>query len=134
MSISVSQANGVKTTKINDNGQKFEIVESEADGITVKLTKSYGPDDIEQLKEDYPDLFMHISAFPTETEGGTVELQINVVNKHTAQNADELKEKHPEAFEVYEKYGKQNAVGPRVILGGGRIELLPQIELKIETD
>lgn len=137
MSISVSQANGVKTTKINDNGQKFEIVESEADGITVKLTKSYGPDDIEQLKEDYPDLFMHVSAFPTETEGATVELHVNLVKKHTAKNVEELKEKHPEAFEVYEKYSKQNAFGGVRVIGGGglqRIELLPQIELKIEQE
>ena len=136
MSISVSQANGVKTTKIDDNGKKFEIVESEADGITIKLTKSYGPDDIEQLKEDYPDLFMHFSSFPKETEGATVELQINLVKKHTAKNVEELKEKHPEAFAVYEKYSKQNAFGGIRVIGGGiqRIELLPQIELKIEKE
>ena len=136
MSISVSQENGVKTTKVNDNGKRFEIVESEADGITVKLTKSYGPDDVEQLKEDYPDLFMHFSSFPKETEGATVELQVNLVKKYTAKNVEELKEKHPEAFAVYEKYSKQNAIGGIRVIGGGvqRIELLPQIELKIEKE
>jgi hypothetical protein len=107
MSISVTNVNGVKTTKINDNGQKFEFVESNEDGIVVKLTKSYGPDDLEALKEDYPDLAMHVTSFPTETEGAQVELQVNLLKEYKAQNVEQLEKESPEAFKVFEKYTKQ---------------------------
>ena len=115
-SISVSNVNGVKTTKVNDQGKKYEIIESEEEGIKVKFTKVYGPKDAEKLKEDYPDLFMHLSSFPTETEGATVELNIQIVREVQAQNSEELEKNHPDAFAIYKKYNHQ---GGRIRFGGG---------------
>lgn len=126
ISISISNANGVKTTKVNDNGRKFTIIESEADGITVKMTKHYGPEDHEKLQQDYPDLFMHIQSFPTETEGATVELNINILTEHTAQNVEELKKDHAEAFKVYEKYTKRGVGGGPAIRRLRRAVPLPE--------
>ena len=131
ISISSSTTNGVKTTNIVDNGKKAKIVESDEDGIAITLRKSYGPEDKEQLKKDHPGVFMHLTAFPTQSDDGDeIELQINIKKTYKAQNADELKEKYPKAFAAYKKYSKGLVHFGARPFGGIRLLDVPRIEIK----
>ncbi len=115
-SFSVTDQNGVKTTRVNDNGKKMEIVEDPASGIICKVTKTYGPNDLAKLEEEQPELFMHLSAIPKTIGEAQVEINIGVTSTYTAADKDELKTKHPEVYKLYAKYTKQGAVG-RIHLG-----------------
>lgn len=120
-SMSVSEANGVRTVNVNENGKKFVIKES-SEGIEVSFVKTYGPDDMEELKTDHPDLHMHVVSFPSTTQDGTVSLTINVEVNRDAPDAETLKAEHPEAFKIYEKYSQ---AGNGIQIRGG-LELAPE--------
>ena len=115
-SFSVTDQNGVKTTRVNDNGKKMEIVEDPASGITCKVTKNYGPNDLAKLEDEQPELFMHLSAIPKTVGESQVEINVGVTTTYTATDKDELETKHPEVYKLYAKYTKESAVG-RIHLG-----------------
>ena len=123
-SISVSEVDGVRTTKVNENGRQF-VIQQSADSIEVTYAKVYGPDDLEALQQDHPDLYMHVTSFPKQSQGADVELSISLKTTRQAANAEELKEKFPEAFAIYEKYGQQRGLGIRI--DAGAMELAPRL-------
>ena len=141
-SVSVSSENGVKTTRVTENGKKYVIRQGE-DLIEVEFENTYGPNDMEKLKEKHPDLHMHVTSFPKSTQGSTVELTVAVKEKVKAENESELKEKNAKAFEIFEKFtkggGRLRAVPfGRIDLGGidlgaRRIEIAPKI-IELEKD
>lgn len=124
-SISVSNVNGVKTVTVNESGKQYVIKES-TEEVEVAFVKAYGPDDLEQLQEDYPDLHMHVVSFPSSTQDGEVSLTINVKVVRKAADAEALKAEHPDAYEIYEKYANQQG-GIRI--RGGGIEAIPRVML-----
>lgn len=124
-SISVSNENGLKTTRVTENGKKYVIREGE-ELIEVEFANTYGPNDMEKLKEKHPDLHMHVTSFPKKSGDLSVELTISVKEKVSAENESELKEKSEAAFKLFEKYTKNGTLLiPRVkgIDLGGRIDL-----------
>ena len=134
-SVSVRNVDGVKTTDVTENGKKYLI--REGDGfVEIEFAKTYGPKDLDELKENHPDLYMHVTSFPKMSGDGKVELTIAVKEIAKAETADELKEKNPEAFALFEKYTKQNGLGAFRFGGARRIDFAPKmIELKdLEKD
>lgn len=127
-SVSVTNENGVKTTQMIENGEKYIVRESDA-GIEVEFAQAYGPNDLDKLKEKHPDLHMHVTSFPKTTGNSAVELTVSVKEKVSAKDESELKEKSPEAFAVFKKCtGKEGVVGGLRIIEAdgvdfGKIEL-----------
>lgn len=127
-SISVSNENGIKTTRVSENGKKYVIRQGDA-LVEVEFAHTYGPDDMEELKEKHPDLHMHVTSFPRKSGESKVELTVSVKEKVSAENESELKEKSEAAYKVFEKYTKKGAargirVGP----------FAPKIELDLDLD
>lgn len=124
-SVSVTNENGMKVTRVTENGKKFVIREGD-ELIEVEFANTYGPNDMEKLKEKHPDLHMHVTSFPSKSGDSKVELTVSVKEKVSAENESALKEKSEAAYEVFEKYTKKGAAGlaPRII---GR-------EIDIEAD
>lgn len=118
-SISVSNQDGVKTTNVTENGKKYVIRESD-ELVSVSFDRTYGPDDMDKLKEQHPDLHMHVTSFPKSTGGAEVSLTISVKVKAEAADVTELAEKHPDAHKIYTRFTKQQGI-PKVLFGGGRL-------------
>lgn len=123
-SVSVTNENGVKTTRVVENGKKFVIREGQ-DSIEVEFANTYGPNDMEKLKEKHPDLHMHVTSFPKTSGNAKVELTISVKEKVKAKDPSELQEKSEAAYKIYEKYSKKNG---GIRFGGGVIELGGEIK------
>ncbi len=103
--VQMSVENGVTTIHATENGVKTYILEDPANGIVVKITRQYGPEQMDQLMEEHPDLYMSAKDFPTQTENAeAVEITVGVTREFAAPSAEALKEKHPEAFQVYTQY------------------------------
>lgn len=129
-SVSVRNVDGVKTTDVTENGKKYLIREGD-DFVEIEFAKTYGPKDLDKLKQNHPDLYMHVTSFPKTSGDGKVELTISVKEVAKAETAEELKEKNPEAFALFEKFTKQNGLGMIRFGGGRRIDFAPKmIELK----
>jgi hypothetical protein len=109
-SFSFTNENGVKTTKVADGTNRMTIIEDPASGITCKVTKTYGPDDLAKLEEEQPELFMHLSAIPKTVGESQIEINVGVTSTYTAADPDELKSKHPEVYKLYNKYTKEQGV------------------------
>ena len=103
-SVSVTKKFGVTTTKISRDGKNYTFIE-DADGLAVEFVASYTKADAEKIKEEHPDLYMHLMAFPDDSEGNEVSLVINVKKRYEADSRDDLKSKHPELSEILEKSG-----------------------------
>ena len=99
----------------------------------MRVTRQYGPDDRDLLMEKHPDLYMSAKDFPATTEGAeAVEVTIGVTQKIEVAAVDELKLKHPEAYQSYLKYTQSNN-GMRIFRGRfGDAILTP--EIRIDTD
>lgn len=110
-SISITNENGVKTTKVADGTNRMTIIEDPASGITCKVTKYYGPDDLDKLEEEQPELFMHLSSIPKTINDSQIELNVGVTSSYTAADKAELKSKHPDIYKLYNKYTKAQNIG-----------------------
>ena len=110
-SFSFTNENGVKTTKVADGTNRMTIVEDPASGITCKVTKTYGPNDLAKLEDEQPELFMHLSAIPKTVGESQIEISVGVTSTYTAADKDELKAKHPDVYKLYNKYTKEQGVG-----------------------
>lgn len=108
-SYQVSEVDGIKTTNVVEDGKRFKIVES-PDEISVTYVKTYGPNDFDKLKEDHPDLFMHVSAFPARSGDAKISLTISAETTRTAKSADELEQRFPEAYAVFKRLKEANHV------------------------
>lgn len=127
LSIQSTTRDGVRTIKANDNGKKTEIVIDAEGFITVKHTRQYGPDDMEQLEKTHPDLIMHLQAIPKESGNHKVEVSLNITTDYDAENEADLKERHPEIFELYEKYTKSGSIGGTLSIEMPRLILPPRM-------
>jgi hypothetical protein len=153
-SISVSNVNGVKTTKIRAGLARMELTEDPASGVTCKLTKVYGPEDLKKLEDEQPELFMHLSAIPKTIGESEIEINVGVTTTYHAADMDELKAKHPEVYEQFEKYVGQGdserlgglrflrplrlRVGPEgggiEVFGGAEVEVMPEDDEPMSDD
>ncbi len=132
MSMSTTIENGVKKIRVTENGVKTYIEEDE-NGIVLKITRRYGPEQMDILMEEHPGLYMAMKDFPTEVEDAEeIEVSVGVTKKYEAANAEELEEKHPEVFKSYQKYTSGNSGGFRSIRGIGRRGLVPEIRIAPE--
>ncbi|MCP4082428.1 MAG: hypothetical protein GY819_09675 [Planctomycetaceae bacterium] len=133
VAVQVTLENGIKKTRAEENGIKTYIEELVEGGILMRVTRQYGPDDRDLLMEKHPDLYMSAKDFPATTEGAErVEVTIGVTQKIEVASIDELKLKHPEAYQSYLKYTQPNN-GMRILRGRfGDAILTP--EIRIDTD
>lgn len=132
-SVSMTIENGVKKITASENGVKTYIEEGEG-GIIVKVTRRYGPEQMDILEEEHPGLYMAMKDFPTEVDDAEeVEVSVGVTKKYEAANAEELKENHPEIFKTYEKYSNGNSGALRLFRGrlGGDM-LIPELRITPE--
>jgi hypothetical protein len=113
--VSHTDPNGVKTTKVVDGLKKMTIIEDPASGITCKVTKTYGPEDLSILEKEQPELYMHLTAIPKTIGDNQIEVNVGVTTTYAAADKAELKAKHPDVYKMYTKYTK-NAL--RVGVGG----------------
>lgn len=139
-SISVSVANGIKRIDAVENGLKARIEEdTEYGSITMTITRTYGPDDLEDLMHTQPELYMHLKAMPTEVGDSTFEISVGVTKKYEADDAEDLEERFPEAHEVYKKFSDPKAaqipqlrINPRMIRPAAPVR--PAIPVEIDPD
>lgn len=132
-SYSVSTVNGVKTTRVVDPAIRMTIIEDPASGITCKVTKAYGLDDMAKIEEEQPELFMHLSAIPKTIGEAEVEVHVHVTNTYTAADDSELKAKHPEIHKLFKKYTSDDAM-PRMHFRIGRPLDLAFPRMRPESD
>ena len=130
MSVSKSVRNGVTTINARSDGERCEIVDDPDNGITVKLTQRYGPDQAEEIAEEFPGLYMHLKSIPSNVDGAEVDVHVDVTRTFEAADKEELQEQHPMAFEAYEKYS-QSANGIPGRLGGFGGLALPDVDFDI---
>ncbi|MEC9091070.1 MAG: hypothetical protein VX438_00080 [Planctomycetota bacterium] len=138
-SVSVTSANGIKTTRVVENGKKYVIRQGE-NLVEVEFSHTYGPGDLEELKEKHPDLHMHVTSFPRKSGESTVEISVSVKEMVSAENESLLQEKSEVAYKIFEKYTKKEAgrggrpvpFAPKIELGG--IELGAEIPLAIDLE
>ena len=116
-SISVTNRDGVKTTNVNENGKKYLIREGQ-DFVEVEYGKTYGPNDMEALKEKHPELFMHVTAFPKKTGDAKVALHIEIQESAKSDSVEKLQEEHPDAYAIYKKFTKGGGAAFGAIRGG----------------
>ena len=130
---------GVTTIKATEkDGKKVTIVDDPDNGITVKITKRYSPENADELEKSMPGLYMHLKSIPKTSDNAKVEVHVDVTRDFEADDKEDLKNKHPEIFKVYDKYSKGGA--GRMGLGGVRgmrmirpMEIRPlEMEMKIE--
>ncbi len=136
-SIQKTVRDGVTTIKVTEkDGNKVTIVDDPDNGITVKMTKRYGPENADKLEKSMPGLYMHLKSIPKTANKAKIEVHVDVTKDYEADDKEDLKNKHPEVFKVYEKYTKGGG-GGAFRLGRGRImrpiEIRPlDIEMKID--
>jgi len=131
MRVQMSLENGVKKIRAEEAGVKTYIEESLETGILVRITRQYGPDQMDELRDKHPGLYMSVKDFPSKTESeATVEVTIGVTEKFEAADAKELEANHPEIFKAYEKYSNGNS-DIRIFRGrfGGDL-LMPEIRIQ----
>ena len=134
-SFSVTDQNGVKTTRVvDDRGKRIEIVEDPASGITCKVTKNYGPKDLAKLEDEQPELFMHLSAIPKTVDNSQVEISVGVTTTYSAADKDELESKHPDVFKLYAKYTDEKMVPRMPMRRALRLRLGPDGGALLERD
>lgn len=103
-SVSMTEENGVRKITGQENGLKAYIEEVPGGEITIKVTRQYTRDQIEEISELEPELYMHLNSIPERTDTAEIEITVGISRTYTADDADDLKEKHPEAFEAYETF------------------------------
>lgn len=103
-SVSMTEENGVRKITGQENGLKVYIEENPGGDLTIKVTRQYTLDQLEEIGELEPELYMHLSSIPRQTDTAEIELTVGITRTYTAESADDLKEKHPDAFEAYEKF------------------------------
>ena len=118
--ISISVVNGVKTIDVVEVGLKVHIEDDPNTGIRMRITRHYGPQDIESLVDSQPELYMHLKAMPTEVGDAKIEISVGVTREYEADNADDLAERYPEAHDLYQKYSSAQAPDLR-----RRLEIMP---------
>jgi hypothetical protein len=128
-SISVSEVNGVRVTKVVDNGQKYLFEDDPASGLTCTVTKRYSSEDLATLEKEQPELNMHLAAIPKTIGNSTIEVYVDVATTYKAADENELEEKYPEVHQLYKKYTKMSRGGLHLnldALGPMRIDVAPR--------
>lgn len=127
-SVSVSVNNGVKTIKGKSGTEKVEIVEDPDNGIKVKLTERYGPDDADKIEKSMPGLYMHLKSIPKTVDNAKVDVLVDVTREYEADDKKDLENKHPEVYKVYKKYTENRTAGFRMGRPGAfRVIEMPRV-------
>jgi hypothetical protein len=131
ISVRMSVENGVRKIHAEEDGVRTVIDEDPSGHIVVRITRQYGPGELDQLMEDHPALYMSVKDFPTTTEDAeAVEVSVGVTRKFEAESVEALQEKHPQAHAAWEKY-TSGGNGLQIFRGRfGDELLLPEIRIQ----
>ena len=103
-SISMTVENGVRKIRAREDGLQAYIEEHPDGPLLVRVTRQYTSDDLDELMEIEPELYMHLKSIPEQTETAEVEVSVGVTRTFEAPGVAELEQEHPEAFRVYERF------------------------------
>lgn len=93
---------------MQDRGREVKIVEDPDQGILIEVTQYFGPAQLQQLKDQHPELRDFIDLFPTSTGDHEIELNIGLKKKFEAANPDKLRARSVFAFGIYRRHIEQN--------------------------
>ena len=93
---------------------------------------------MEELKDSNPNIYNYLEKAPQGMGPTKIRVSVEVGEIYKAKSVDELKEKHPKAHDVYQKYMKDSAGPairgfPRIRIGAPGFDVFPKgIEIKPE--
>jgi len=112
-----TEVDGVVTYDILHAGRSVEIVEKPGGEIEVSMTRVFGDDDLDELRSENPDLYMHVRAFPKTSNGDqAVRIRVEVDVVYRSKNKSDLKKSHPNVFSIYDRYVSQSKKLPMLIV------------------
>lgn len=103
-SISMTVENGVKKVHASDDEVKAYIEEQPDGALTVKVTRQYTRDQLDDLMNEAPEIYMHVKSIPEETDSAEIEITVGITRTYKAESAEALKEQNPEAYDVYARF------------------------------
>jgi hypothetical protein len=146
---SSSTGDGIKTQIVERGNNAVQVRSAEItkgrDELSVKVTRTFGPDQREELLEAYPQLTEDAGGFPKEVEDMEIELTIGITRTFSAKDVTEFEQKYPAIFRQYRRQlagrGRVNAAEAfrrRIVLPEVRgaplprmgAEAGPEVELK----
>lgn len=103
----VRGGNGETQTATDRQGRRTITMRvNEQAGILVEVAIDYGPNDKDELIRKHPDLSDYVELFPQQVGEHQVELSIKIRSQYRAKTPEELKAKHPNAFNLMRRYYK----------------------------
>ncbi len=108
-SITMTMENGVKKINASEDGLKAYIEEDQDGRILVKVTRQYTSENLDELMDLEPELYMHLKSIPEQTDTAEVEVSVGVTREYEADSVDELEKDHPDVFSVYEQFTTGNS-------------------------
>lgn len=81
-------------------GDDVQIREDDR-GIVVEVMRHYGPNDMDKLKQNHPDLADYVEMFPKQSGVHQIALNLDIQSVYRAANVQELQRKYPEAYHLY---------------------------------
>ncbi len=103
-SISMTVENGVKKITGRDDEVRAFIEEQPDGRITIRVTRQYTMDDLDELMEAQPEIYLHLKSIPTETDDAEIEVSVGITKTYEAESAEELETTHSDVFEIYERF------------------------------
>jgi hypothetical protein len=103
-SISMTVENGVKKINATEDALKAYIEEQPSGAILIKVTREYTSDDLDELMNEQPELYMHLKSIPEKTQDAEVAVSVWLTKTYEADNAEALEKEHPDVFKVYERF------------------------------
>lgn len=89
-----------------DEGSRHIVIEKhlKTGAIHMEITQFFGPEDMDRLKSQYPELTDYVDVFPDSIDGAKLELGISLTRTIDARSAAELEKKDPGSFNLYRRY------------------------------
>lgn len=96
-----------KKSVTDTNGKRTVTFDKLPSGVMVSVARLYDPEDHANLIGKHPELSDYIEMFPKEIDGSQITMAFSITTKYQAKNLVELKEKHPDAYDLYQRYFKK---------------------------
>lgn len=101
---------GGETQTVTDRQGRRTIIMrvNQQQGVLVEVAIDYGPENKAELIRKHPELADYVELFPQQVGEHQVELSLKIRSQYRAQSPEELKTKHPNAFNLLRRYYKND--------------------------